>query len=740
MPSLTNSAPSSPTSATGISKLKKKSWTLGGRPDGPNFEDGDAHQRAWIAGLKEHITYDLTPLLTGDRVSELWDDNGDVLVHLFPETTSRGPCFRVNSVYFTDSRCYSYLHQQNMENTFAQFRLDDSNFGPPLHSNYDRYRTPTMPTIRPPTEHVKTIYLPLGLQADYHDPAVVPQGDDLELLVLYRNFFSFMAGGALISTPRQVSLFSIFMGIASILRRLEYGSADGSSFGEVPQTSFARYDDELRLGDVRSSREKTIEAVVLGEQLKYWKLYSEGFTHMAGRYEDIKSIKSPKFAKISPITLNRLERASLDVEARITVMRDKLFDFEFPSMFAGIANSQTATEAKSVRFKAWRLAFIDFRKFTLAQYKRRYGDWPPKASSKKNNFESSGFNRVLVQEMYQDFCDLYDMLANPREMTTRTIDMTPMKDAISDMTETIQHALRVMESEYDRSTPPIMPPIPFDTPLIPSFDQSFKGGDMIASKKGGLKLKANEINSLLLGSYNREFIKPSPFVQEFMAYERKLAVGATLDDVVDNRCGQWLFLYAVIQALPMTAVDARDVQYKDGCQHFLFAAPRGGRPWMKEDTTSSRSWYNVKSAGQTISLSTDVLDHQPEGIYRRSHCWLIASQWLQSAGKLPYSERTDETLVEPVSPSQYQPPLPLPVSLTPRHSPAPSPVIRPMTPSDGERSFLPKSSSRTNLQVDLEEVKAPTKAPRPASQYNPTITFDSILGDIPQTPEKKKKK
>lgn len=720
---------------------KKKSGLPGGKADKLKFDDGDLHQKAWIAGLKEHIPYDLTPLLTGDKVAELWDINGDVVVHLYPESACRGPQFRVHSSFFADSRSYSHLTKPSLNASFAEIQLDEPDFGPSLQAGFGHNRNISVPKIIPPTDNPQVIYLPLELHGDYLAPEATPQGDDLELLVLYRNFFSFLSGGALVSTPRQVSLFSIFMGIASILRRLQYGSEDGSTFGEVPHSSFGRYCDELRLADVRSSREKTIEAVVLGENMKYWKLYNEGFVHTAGRYDDVKSVGSPKFAKISPITINRLERASLDVETRIATLKDKLVDFEFPSIFAGIANSQTATEAKSVRFKAWRLAFIDFRKFTIAQYKRRYGDWPPKASSKKNKFDSSGLNRVLVREMYQDFCDLYDMLANPREMTTRTIDMQPMQDAINDKTETIQYALRVIESEYDRSTPPTLPPIPFDTPLIPSFDQSFKGANMIVSQKGGAKLKANDINELLLGSYNREYIKPSNFVQEFMAYERRLAAGATLDQIIDNRCGQWLFLYAVIQALPITAVDARDIQFTDGCQYFLFAAPRGGKPWMREDTTASRAWFNVNSAGQTLSLPTEVLDHQPEGIYRRSHCWLIANQWLEDAGRLPSSDAPIEYISESYSAPRHSPPALLPSATSPHYSPAQSPLLRPMTPIDGDgRTALPKSPSRSNLQVNLEQVTAPTKAPRPASQYNPSITFDSILGASAQKPEKKKKK
>lgn len=730
----------SPNSAAS-GKLSKKRGAVP-RQEKHRFDEGESSQKAWIAGLKEHIPYDLTQLLLGDRLGELWDPSGDVIVYIYPATAGRSPAFRVNSALFRDSKMFGYLTETPIETAMLELDLDQSDiFGNPIgHS-----RDPSIPQIMSPTAQPKVIYLPTDFDGDYSVPGTTPHGDDLELIVLYRNFFAFLGGGALISTPRQVSLFSIFMGIASILRKLEYSSPDGATFGMVADSSFARYCDELRLADVRTSREKTIEAIVLGENMRHWKLYNEGFVHAAGRLSDIKSIKSPKFNKISPITMNRLERASLDVESRLALLHSRLDDFDFPSIFAGIANSQTVMESKQVRFKAWRLAFIDMRKFVLAQYKRRYGAWPPKAKSKKNNFDQGGLNRLLIREVYDDFCNLYDMLVNshPAALTTRSIDLKPMMEE-KGMNETIQHAIRSMESEFDRSSPPVIPPIPFDTPLIPSLDQSFKGGVVLASTKGGDKLKANEINEILLGSYNREYIQPSHFVQEFMAYERRLAAGATLDQIVDNRCGQWLFMYVILQSLPMTAIDARGVDFCDGAEYFLFSAPRGGKPWMREDTLTSKAWYNVMSAGQTVSLSADMLDHQPEGVYRRSHCWLMANQWLADRGALPPLQQ-QISLDEP-----YQAPFTAEQSPTyagtssPQHlSPAQSPMLRAMTPTghDNFRSPLGKSSSYTNLQANLEQVEGPKKAPRPASQYNPTVTFDSILGSAAeQKPEKKKKK
>lgn len=764
IPPVTAGSPGLP--ATPPSKItKKKSW-LPGKADKHKFEDGPTTSKAWIAGLREFVAYDPTPLILGARVPELWNERGDTIIYLYPPSSRKGPCFRIDSSLILESSALVGLRMQSppspvdddrdlpqLNSAFSDISMSQGQIRPPSQdSSTYRAMNFSVPGVSAQFGLEKHVYLPLGFDRDLSQPGAEPQGDDFELIVLYRNFFAFLTGGALVSTPRQVTLFSIFMGISSILRRFSFSNQDGSTWGDVPYNSFSRYCDELRLADVRSSREKTIEAIVLGEQLKSWPLYNEGFCHAVGRLADIKSIKSPKYEKMSAVTINRLERAQIDIEQRLLVVRSKLDDFDFPSMFSGIANSQTATEAKLIRFKEWKAAFMDFRRFMLAYLRRRYGAWPPKASSKKNNFEESGLNRLLLQELYKDLTDLYDTLVDRSSITTRTADMPPMdEDAeTNDQNETIQHAVRRIESEYDRATPPVLPPIPFDTPLIPQFSSSFNRRHVLMSDKSAAltqKLKENEINEVLLGSYNRESINASTFIQDFFNYERQLGKGKSLEQIVDARCGQWLFMYAVLQALPMTGVDARDLKYTEGVEYFLCVPPRGGRPWMKEDQSTSRTWYNVDNSGGYASLPTDLSDHSVEGIYRRSHCWTVSAKW---AAELPGGATAEN--FDRVDSNAFQ--LPRPVSAysgyvsplqSPYGSPLHSPLLRPISPStsDGYRS-VSRDRSSVSLGLDSTGGRPPSSSyrsnSRPPSTLNPNITFDAILGPSDEATKSKGKK
>jgi hypothetical protein len=690
-------------------------------------------------------------------LTDLWSDQGDVLIYLFPKSAGKGASIKLDSSLFDASAPIQHLlfaaggphvldptavseqQQFNVQSPGGSSIYSTKQGFPPTDQLSRLAINPNGPAALGVERHV---YVPLtfdDIGLSHHGGHA--RGDDLELLVLYRNFFAFLLGAALISTPRQVSLFSIFLGISSILTRFEFTNIDGSTYGDVAAHSFARYQDELRLADVRSSREKTIEAIVLGEKMKSWTLYNEGFAHAVGKLEDMKKIDSPKYNMISQETQTRMERALHDLQKRVMTIKLKIDDFDFPSMFSGIANSVTEKESKLVRFKAWKASFMAFRKHTIDHYKHRYGAWPPKANSKKHNFEGSGLNRVLLLEMYRDFTDLYDMLADRANLTSRTADLYSLgEDAeTNDLNESLQHAMRRVESEYDRSGVPVLPPIPFDVPLVPSFSGSFnRQHTMISSNSAtsSKKLKDNEVNEVLLGSYNRPSMKATPWLQDFLSYERRTGHSKTMDEIVDMRCGQWLFMYAILQSLPNLVVDARELKYTDNVEYFLCVAPRGGRPWMKDDTSQSRSWYNVANGGGLVSLPSDVIDHSVEGIYRRSHCWVVATQWAADIGAISPTGPPHEFLPPPPFTEGNSPRL----SSSPRVSPHLTPGSRSGSPAISDSGRLSRTGDQNSVHLGLQAVPPPEgQRSRPVSTYNPNTTFDTILGTTEgHSPGKKK--
>ncbi|KAI4228683.1 MAG: hypothetical protein L6R36_001451 [Xanthoria steineri] len=688
--------------------------------------------KAWLISPSslDKTPYDVSALANFEKLTELWNESGEVMIFLHPKEAYRGPSFRVESSIFAASRKLTSMVRGRLNNSLpATNTLEDQTqqmtlqlpeqlsrpaSPAPMDGSSQGSRRMSDTFDERPSQDVN-LYFPLALHADLASSHVSLDVDDIDQLVAVRNVFAFLTGQSLVATLNTPGLFEIFLKIADFLQRYEFSNLDGSTLGENVTTNFKDFVANFRLADIRTSRGKTMEAIILGERMRSWDLYNEGFVHGVGNYDEIIKLKSPKYHMITDTTTKRLERATLDLNSRLKTVRTRLETFEFPSLFAGIANSTTSTESKMIHFKAWKASFLAMRRHVMTVYKEKYGAWPPSAKSKKNEFEESGLNRILLQDVYQDFSDLYDALVNRNSITTRSADLAPSSDSTGDDEDVTVPALRRVMDEYDRSQPPIQPPVPFDTPLLPSLVGTRRGFETLdpkKQKKENVKRLANdEINQALMQSYNRDGIKSTPFLQAFMHFERQTSRGKTIEEIQDLRNGQWLFMYAVIQSLPLVVVDAPNVRWTKGVEYFLCEVPKGTPPWTQE--SHSRGWYAIAGGAGVVSLPSDVIDHGVEGIYRRSHCWRVAEKWsgINDVAPMESDETTDDQSLPP------------------------PPVLSADDGISASRSSSPqRNSHRQSVHLGLEALPlpagvAPTGAKPVKASYDPLKSFEAILGE-----------
>jgi len=751
----------------GLGKDKKKHWWT--KEKGKT--EGTRGPVAWIAGHPQRLSYDVDELVGARPMQELWDANdGNCFVYLYPRNSGKGPSFKIDSVVFASSPMLTKLAFGEVYSQTGVVAEDRRNM--PLDARVPRLalNDPATPPLSPKQRGIDNassasshdsrgaysafsepqeahLYLPIKLSSDStaRTPAT-PQTDghgameDLQTLVDYRNFFAFLCGQSLIATERRSTFFHIFSTIAGILKSFQFSNVDGSTFGEVANQSFDNYVEELGLADVRTSREKTIEGIVLGERMKSVLLYNEAFTHGAGKHSDLLALKSPKFNMISPISQNRLVRAAMDLEKRVGSIRLIMTDFDFPFLFSGIMSSKTSIERKEgVRFDQWKEHFLGMRKFVMGMYKQRYGDWPPKASSKKNTLETSGLNRLVLRDVYHDLSSLYDLLVDRNHLTTRTIDGAN-EDGGRD--EPVARGLRAVLSEYDRSSPPVKPPVPFDLPRIPTLKGTGKdfGNDAKKNAKASSKkLKDDEVPQILRASWNAD-APSTPFVEAFREMEKRAARNCTITEIEDLRIGQWIFMYVVMQALPMLACDAPGLKWIKGVEYFLCEPPRSGVPWADPNAAvnTSRRWFSVGGAGGgVVSLPSDVVEHGVEGIYHRSHCWQMAEKWCASNPILSEALHLQQNNAG--------------AGLGNGGLPAPPELLRP----DSRTSTRSGRTQRHSLGLGLEALPLPigvtpdgttnamlpAERPRtPAHSVDASKTFDAILGSSANNGVKGKKK
>ena len=670
------------------------------------------------------------------QVPELWNENGSVYVYLNPRGVDQGASFKVPGYILSNSSVLNQLIAAEMSSPVSARTQARSYGGRGQLTAGDAARRPSPSSSPPfsPADGESRLFLPLAPTAN---GAMDPhrQGrQDLERLIALRNLFAFLTGQPLVGTKANGTVFAAFMQIARLLKEFDFSSPDGATFGEAAQLSFGFYLGQLSLADVRHSREKTVEALVLGERMRSWDLYNEAFTHAVGKYSAMMDIRSPLLDRLFVSTQRRLERAHLDLLNRQHNVNIRLEQFDFPAVFAGVASSTSNPDYKNLRFKNWRTAFGDMRSFVLKFYKHQFGNWPPKASSKKNHFTESGLNRQVLKALYSDLCSLYDLIVDRESMTPRVVDQKPDDDEDSSVDPTI-HALRRILAEFDHSSPPVLPPVPFDIPKLPTMAtvrETYHDMNAKDQARFDRRIQPHELQLILLKSHNMdaEAVR-TPFLASFKDFELKEARGKTALDLAEQRIGYWLFLYVVIQSLPMLVVDAPGLRFTEGVEYFLCEPPQGNLPWLEDAGEVRKMWYQT-AGGTNVELSADVVMFSVEATYHRSHCWLAAKQWEAAAaataggppgsvgsagpGTGPLIPDGMSPLEAPHAPFEYMDPVASPTGSSLSSAGGgggggPPPPLLPPPALRGRSPARPYGARPSSIAIGLEPVDSPLALP-----------------------------
>jgi hypothetical protein len=647
-------------------KKKKGGGLFGGRSKNVEKIIGPS---AWVVGEEPKIPYDVALLAGGAKVSlecflssiydineykvpELWQESGNALVYLFPPASGRGPSFRLSSEVISSSPgltafVHGDVYSSRATSQMSQHSRPGATFDP--RTQQVQIHTPggTSVGASPNTSHtsgsedsrearglvdVDSQLLHIRLPISLSDESGKNLSQvDVRNLVSVRNLFAFLVGQSLIATPEQPTVFEVFNQISKHLQEFKFSNMDGSTFGETPDSSFTSYLQELVLLDMRNNCEKTIEGLLLGERMRSAVLWNEAFVHGVGLYKDLQRVCPDKFKMLSSVAVQRLERAHMDLEKRQRRIDERLSDFDFPSIFHGIMNSRTAEERETASFEQWKSSFQATRRFLLQHLKGKLGAWPPK-KVKKSAIQVPNLNRRVLKVLGDDLAVLYDLMVDRQHPSSRLVIFGKQFPAHPDPQI---EALRKVLQEYDVSGSPVYPTMPFDAPLLPHLSRSHANSEASSKKKIG----KSDLVTILSNSYNKD-IRDSrnPVAQLWIAFEAKTTSGMTMDKITNFRLGAWLFMYCVLQSLPLLTVDAPCVQFANGVDYFLCEPPRGRLHWSKEST--QKDWFRDPVTGVITQMSKDSIELSDEAIYRLSHCWKVGEIWEQELTVLPGPKRS----------------------------------------------------------------------------------------------------
>jgi len=272
------------------------------------------------------------------------------------------------------------------------------------------------------------------------------------------------------------------------------------------------------------------------------------------------------------------------------------------------------------------------------------------------------------------------------------------------------------------------------------------------AKASSKKLKDDEIITILRAASGRD-VPSVPFVEAFREFELKSAHGCNIATIANLRMGQWIFMYAVLQVLPLLVIDAPGLKHFSGVEYFLCEPPRSGVPWAREmSNVRKMNWYGIAGgSGGVVSLPSDVITHSIDGVYRRSHCWIAAEAWTRGNPILHAAVHEQQTITEP-SPTASSGrgrgfgnlPTSSPIGPAQRNFSGPPPVMPAMARS---RNNSPARSVNRQSVIDLGLEALPLPAgvmpdgmtgdngrvggSRPASRHevDSRKTFDAMLAD-----------
>ncbi|KAI5797848.1 hypothetical protein DFH27DRAFT_560464 [Peziza echinospora] len=617
---------------------------------------------------------------------DLWNPTGDVLVYLCApgDLLSPGlrPAFRISSnpllfatlqSFLVDTGNGSRSPQSGIEG-IAEEPSDDAADG---NNNVQNELFFDIPTSKEPAPKSLTDEEIPARYALYYT-RIDPSRRDQVAILDVRNLFAFLDHKCLVACAERINAFQILERLylqlfiePSVTSAIQGtppttpGSGNGRpglylpTIDELPtkimlaETHLEYYINELRLDDVRPMRKSTdgprsgdgrlrdsVEAMYLGEKWRSARLFLEGYLHTAGRWETVKDQKHPLLDYLAPATLSKLDLAAIDLENRRAALANRFTglsgDFAYPAIFAGVGKYPVWKPAKS--------AFAETRKLLIAHLKWVYGSWAPKAGKRGKGGgrggETGGLNREVIRRVERDVGRLWELLVDweaPRDVHEFVADVDNSNSGSGDERT---NDLRALLEEFDRASPPIQPRPIFDMPRLPAPPPTTPNS---SNKKASKKIKTSEAATTLLhASWNKLETSPhgpdgdegtaSYLVEEFKRVEIASAQGHTIEEIQEQRRGRWIFIYAVMQSLPMLVVDAPIARWTDGCEYFLCIGWKGALlPW--EERTSAGGVSGKKVIGSSNASVTPTTRNRDR---RASVMWSAVP-----TGLLPASSSTN---------------------------------------------------------------------------------------------------
>ena len=312
-------------------------------------------------------------------------------------------------------------------------------------------------------------------------------------------------------------------------------------------------------------------------------------------YEDLNELQES--ADISQATTAHLERAHLEVQARVREAEDSLTAFYFDDAHFAQEDESPTVRAVSVRF----------RKFLKQFYEKEYQSWPVRRDRR-----GLWLDRIVVNRLQEDFNALYEYLVDrnvewngghesedrKKRVLLKAVDAQSLGldgDDLRMLGVMINLDCRINASHIPYPYPLLPPSIP--GPPLPK--KSVFGG----KKKD--KTRESRIAHLYAEASNTSSLNTvhtdNELREAFVRFEKADQPGDI--EPREARRERWIIIYCVLQTLAGISVDVPDLTFTSGVSYFLNTRLQGLPLWSPTDRIF-------------VDASRD-----------QSHCWTTARTW-----------------------------------------------------------------------------------------------------------------
>lgn len=346
-------------------------------------------------------------------------------------------------------------------------------------------------------------------------------------------------------------------------------------------------------------------------------------------YEQVSELQ--ECADVSLPTRAHLDRAYLELQARLHEAEDSLATFYFDDAHFSQEDMSPTVRAASSRF----------RRFLRQFYEKVYETWPVKKGQ-----PGLWLDRIIVNRLQQDFSALYEYGVDRNVSWNEDIDIDDrskrylLKSVNSQDFGLDAEDFRMLGVFQNLDCRLNVADIPYPYPLLPiSISPPVQTKKSVFRGKRQDKGRASRVAHAYAESSNasqlrREYAN-NDLLKAFIQFERADQPGEI--DPREARRERWILIYSILQTLAGISVDVPQLSFKGDVSYFLNARLQDLPPWSPTDKIY-------------MEASREL-----------SHCWIASEMWANkdydswSQSKRSQSDGMSDTSYQtrPLSPESH---------------------------------------------------------------------------------------